>query len=224
MRLGVAADADAVAACSPDVVIVATGGEADGGDFPGSEHATSTWDVLSGRSDVGDHVLLFDDNGAEQALSCAEYIVERGGKVEFVTADSQPGVLLERTTRPTFLKNLYRKDVLFTPNHRLTEIYREGGRLVAVLRNDYTGQEEERVADQIVVEAGTVPNCALYSTLKPRSSNLGELDLEAFTTAKAQTLRRNPDGTFQLFRIGDAVASRNIHAAIFDAARLCKEL
>jgi hypothetical protein len=29
---------------------------------------------------------------------------------------------------------------------------------------------------------------------------------------------------FQLFRIGDAVASRNIHAAIFDALRLVKDL
>jgi hypothetical protein len=29
------------------------------------------------------------------------------------------------------------------------------------------------------------------------------------------------DGGFQLFRIGDAVASRNIHAAVYDALRLC---
>ena len=27
---------------------------------------------------------------------------------------------------------------------------------------------------------------------------------------------------FQLFRIGDAVASRNIHAAVYDAQRLCQ--
>jgi len=26
-----------------------------------------------------------------------------------------------------------------------------------------------------------------------------------------------------LFRVGDAVASRNIHAAIYDSLRLCKE-
>ncbi len=28
----------------------------------------------------------------------------------------------------------------------------------------------------------------------------------------------------QLFRIGDAVAGRNIHAAVYDALRLCKDL
>jgi len=37
-------------------------------------------------------------------------------------------------------------------------------------------------------------------------------------------IRTNPAGRFQLFRIGDAVASRNIHAAIYDALRLCKDL
>jgi hypothetical protein len=35
---------------------------------------------------------------------------------------------------------------------------------------------------------------------------------------------RNPDGAFQLFRIGDAVTSRNIHAAIYDAIRLVKDV
>ena len=35
---------------------------------------------------------------------------------------------------------------------------------------------------------------------------------------------RNPDGAFLLARIGDAVASRNIHAAIYEALRLTKDL
>jgi hypothetical protein len=30
----------------------------------------------------------------------------------------------------------------------------------------------------------------------------------------------NPDGRYRLYRIGDAVASRNIHAAIYDARQL----
>ena len=32
-----------------------------------------------------------------------------------------------------------------------------------------------------------------------------------------------PRGSFTLFRIGDAVSSRNIHAAIYDALRLAKD-
>jgi hypothetical protein len=33
----------------------------------------------------------------------------------------------------------------------------------------------------------------------------------------------NPDGAFMLARIGDAVASRNMHAALYDALRVCKD-
>jgi hypothetical protein len=35
---------------------------------------------------------------------------------------------------------------------------------------------------------------------------------------------RNPAGGYALYRIGDAVASRNIHAAVYDALRLAKDL
>ena len=34
----------------------------------------------------------------------------------------------------------------------------------------------------------------------------------------------NPAGTYRLFRIGDAVAARNTHAAIYDALRLAKDI
>jgi len=33
-----------------------------------------------------------------------------------------------------------------------------------------------------------------------------------------------PDAPFELHRVGDAVASRNIHAAVLDSFRLCVAL
>jgi hypothetical protein len=48
------------------------------------------------------------------------------------------------------------------------------------------------------------------------------VDYEALVAGDPQTVVRNPEGTYQLFRIGDAVASRNTHAAIYDALRLVK--
>ena len=54
----------------------------------------------------------------------------------------------------------------------------------------------------------------LYLALKPSSSNRGAVDYGALMEGRRQTLFRNVDGAFQLFRIGDAVASRNIHAAV----------
>jgi len=59
--------------------------------------------------------------------------------------------------------------------------------------------------------------------LKPASVNLGAVDYDALLAGQAQTVAANGEGSFQLFRIGDAVASRNIHAAIYDALRLCKD-
>ena len=43
-------------------------------------------------------------------------------------------------------------------------------------------------------------------------------------STKPQTIVTNPEGSFRLFRIGDAVSSRNIHAAIYDALRLMKDI
>jgi hypothetical protein len=80
------------------------------------------------------------------------------------------------------------------------------------------------VADQVVVEHGTLPVIELYDAMRPYSANSGEVDHPALLAGRRQDVRRNPAGLFQLFRIGDAVASRNIHAAIFDALRLVKDL
>ena len=44
---------------------------------------------------------------------------------------------------------------------------------------------------------------------------------DALIAVEPQRVRTNPTGTYQLFRIGDAVTSRNVHAAVYDALRLC---
>jgi hypothetical protein len=92
------------------------------------------------------------------------------------------------------------------------------------LRNEYTGEVVRRVVDQVVVEYATVPNDDIYADLRAGSTNGGALDLDAFLAGEPQEGVVNPDGTYQLFRIGDAVASRNIHAAIYDARRLAMAL
>jgi hypothetical protein len=73
-----------------------------------------------------------------------------------------------------------------------------------------------------------LPLDELYLGLRDQSSNGGEIDLEALISGKAsltpQNLVNNQEGKFQLFRVGDAVASRNIHSAIYDSLRLCKDL
>jgi predicted nicotinamide N-methyase len=50
------------------------------------------------------------------------------------------------------------------------------------------------------------------------------VDHKQLIASTMQNLVKNKDGKFQLFRIGDAVASRNTHAAIYDALRLVRYL
>jgi hypothetical protein len=70
----------------------------------------------------------------------------------------------------------------------------------------------------------SLPVDDLYFEFKDGSINLGEVDFEALISGFPQAIANNKDGTYQLFRVGDAVAGRNIHAAIYDSLRLCKEL
>ena len=70
------------------------------------------------------------------------------------------------------------------------------------------------------MEHGTIPNDDVYVELKDQSINGGEVDLDALIQVKPQQLKTNPHGRYQLFRIGDAIASRNIHSAIYDARRI----
>lgn len=223
LRLGVEADEARILAEKPEVVILATGGTPEPGDFPGSEHALTSWDVLSGRAALSGSVLLFDGTGQHQASSCAEVLAQRGALVELATHDRMVAEEVGTTNQPVHLRELYRLGVVLSPNFDLIEAQREGNGLVAVLRNTMTGAEEERLVDHVVIELGTRPVDALYRALAPRAINGGETDLHALVEGRPQPWQPNGAG-FALYRIGDAVAGRNIHAAIYDALRLCKDL
>jgi hypothetical protein len=122
------------------------------------------------------------------------------------------------------LRELYAAGVVLTPDHRLSRIETVDGGLRAVLRNEYTEAEMPRDVDHVVVEYGTLPLDDVYFALRPGSTNRGEVDWDALVEGRPQAIHTHPGGTYQLFRIGDAVASRNAHAAIYDALRLCKDL
>ncbi len=214
-----------VLAEQPDIVIVATGGQPNT-EFlaEGSELVTTTWDILTNHSPVAADVLLFDDHGQHQAMSCAEHMISSGARLEIATPDRAIGQELGSTTYPVYLNTFHQHNVSMTTLVRLVAVRRRADGLAAVLRSELTGSQAERVVDQVVVEHGTLPVDDLYFTLKERSINLGELDVEAMIDNEPQAIERNAKGKFKLFRVGDAVASRNIHSAIYDSLRLCKDL
>ncbi|MBL4918508.1 N-methyl-L-proline N-demethylase HpbA [Szabonella alba] len=219
------ADADTVLASNPDEVIIATGGlphtevlEA------GNDLVHSAWDILSGDVKPGANVLIYDDAGDHSALQAADLISATGAAVEIVTPDRSFAPEVMAMNLVPYMRNLQKRDTTFTVTWRLKSVRREGNLLRAVMGSDYGDFTRERLVDQVIVNHGTRPLDDLYFDLKPQSSNLGEVDYEALTTGAPQGVARNPGAAFRLFRIGDAVAARNTHAAIYDALRLVKDL
>lgn len=226
IRCNTYADADDVRAEDPDVVIIATGGIPNTEVVDGPANlVTDTWQILTREVKPARTVLVYDDNGDHPGLAAAEFLAEAGSEVEFVTPERMVGPLVGCTNAPAYLKAFAEHSVLTTLNSRVTHVERDADRRLKVtLTDEYAGTTRTRVVDQLVVEHGTTPVDDLYFELKPLSSNHGETDHAALLRLDAQQVVRNGDGTFQLFRIGDAVSSRNIHAAILDAFRLCLAL
>lgn len=220
-RFNAFADAADVTALAPDVVIVATGGLPNTDIVPGAEHAVSTWDILAGDVKPAERVLLYDDNAAHPGLAAAETIALAGAALEIVTPERYFAVEIGGLNHVKYAECFDEHGVRITINKRLAAIEKDGNTLTAVIGSDYTDRLERRAVDQVVIEHGTLPMEDLYYELKPLSRNLGAVDTEALIGGREQALSPNMDGAFQLFRIGDAVASRNIHAAIYDALRLC---
>lgn len=219
IRIGVAADAATIMAAHPDIVIVATGGAPNAGFMPGADLVTTTTDILARSLDLTDSILLYDGMGQHNAASCAEYLAKRGALVELATPDRMAGEEIGTTNQPVHLRELYKLGVIISPNFDLLGVRREANRLVALLRNTMDLAEEERVVDHVAVDFGTLPVDALFDALKDASHNHGRIDLPALIAGRPQ-----PNGAgFALYRIGDAAAGRNIHAAIYDALRLCKD-
>ena len=224
LRLGTVATLELIEAEGPDMVVVATGGRPNKGWFEGGELAVSSWDVLSGAVETGENVLLHDDNGQHQGPSVAQFMATRGAQVELATPDRMAAEEMGSTNFSVHLAEMYRLGIVMSPNLRLIGIRRQGNKLIARLRNEFSRAEEERLIDQVVAEHGTLPVDELYFALKPKSSNLGEVDLDVLIEGRAQTIVNNQAGCFQLFRIGDCVAGRNIHAALYDARRLMRDV
>jgi len=225
-RFNTLADGALVASLAPDVVIVATGGAPGAAiAIPGQELAVSSWDILSGDVKPGEEVLLFDDNGAHPGMAAAEFLVDAGAKLELVTPERFFAPEMGGLNLVPYMQKLHTAGTRITTMLRVSGLKRVGNRIAATLWSPYTEKDAgERLVDQVVIEQATLPNADLYLELKEQSSNRGEVDYGALIEGRPQSVRSNPYGRFQLFRIGDAVASRNIHAAIYDAARLCKDL
>jgi len=225
LRFNTWAEAEDVQALDPDVVIIATGGMPHTDVLSeGNDLVVSSWDILSGDVKPGKNVLIFDDAGDHPALQAAEVIANTGAKLEIMTPDRSFSPDIMAMNLVPYMRSLQDQDVTFTVTYRADKAEKVDGQIKVSLSSDYGTIGKHRIVDQLVINHGTLPLHDIYFDLRDASSNGGELDQDAFINGKPQTVVRNAAGKYQLFRIGDAVAARNTHAAIFDALRLVKDI
>lgn len=212
----------------PAVVILATGGIPNLDGIEGAaQSAISSWDALSGAIAFDGHVLVYDEDGGQAGPSVAEFVAAQGATVEIVTPNRAIAEDVGVTNHAIHLRNLADLGVGVATDRRLVAVDRGNNELVARFAHEYGSTQETKAANHVVIEAGTLPVTDLFDELAPASINAGELDFVSFVNATQQPAiaqSESPSGRFALFRIGDATAGRGIHAAVYDAARLCSNL
>ena len=123
-----------------------------------------------------------------------------------------------------YAKTFVEKNVNILINKRIKKISKRDNRLLVSISSDYSNKIETAETSQVVIEHGTIPVDELYFELKNNSYNLGGIDYNSLIKDNFNEKIENSKGSYYLYRVGDAVSSRNIHAAIYDSLRICKNL
>ena len=209
---------------NPDTVIIATGGMPNLELFETKkdlENVFTSWDIISGDIKLAKNILIYDEAGDHTAMQSAEIAIENGSTVEFMTPDRLISSEIMGMNLTPYLKNLQNKKITYSIAKRLIDVSIQGNKLNAVIGSDYDGQfKYNSTYDQIFLNYGVKPLDELYFNLVSLSKNEGEVNYAQFIEGEQQNIIKNKNNKFNLYRIGDAVSSRNIHAAIYDALRL----
>lgn len=218
-RLDVYAEASDITALAPDAVLIATGSIPSD---PLELNLPTVWDALAGQVRAEGDVLIFDSVGEHAALSLADRMSADGVHVTFVTQDRHAGRGLGGQNAPIYLRNLAKAGARILTDQALVGVSTRGNAQVAHLRHAFSREIAEVEADTIIADFGSEPVTDLFEALMPDARNLGDLDPEAFVALAPQPEDANPSGEYFLARIGDALAPRDIHAAMLDANRLAR--
>ncbi|MBE0556333.1 MAG: FAD-dependent oxidoreductase, partial [Proteobacteria bacterium] len=197
VHLGVEVTPEKVTALKPDVVVIATGSVPLLPDLPGADRANvfTPWQVLTGEAELGERVVVVDggDNDAK-FCSVADFLAERGKRVEMITHLPSVGQFVENFNKFPILQKLRSNGVIFTPFTLLTRI----GDGFIVVSDPFTGETREIEADSVVLAWYNRADNALYRALQGK--------VEA------------------LHAIGDCVAPRRVLDAVREGFLLGRQL
>ena len=223
-NFNIIAEAQDVINENPDTIIIATGGMPNLELFETKkdlENVFTSWDIISGDVKLAENILIYDEAGDHTAMQSAEIAIEKGSTVEFMTPDRLISSEIMGMNLTPYLKNLKNKKITYSIAKRLIDVSIKGNKLNATIGSDYDENfKHNSIYDQIFLNYGVKPLDELYFKLVSFSKNEGEVNYTKFIKGEIQNIIKNKNNKFNLYRIGDAVSSRNIHAAIYDALRL----
>ncbi|MBI3761929.1 MAG: FAD-dependent oxidoreductase [Chloroflexi bacterium] len=194
VRCGVVATADLVLAESPDAVVIATGSKPYCPDIAGANYGNVVFerDVLLGKVETGDRVVVVDDSHHQEGLSTAEYLLDQGKRVEIVSRLAQIGVDIDLTTLPPLYSRLFSKGIVMTPHTQLKAIEEDA---LAVENTWSHAPRRIEGVDTIVLAMGSRSVDYLYRELKGRVPEL-------YLIGDANAPRRLPNAMLEGTRAG----------------------
>jgi len=161
-----------------------------------SKHVINPEDVLDGTADIGENVLVLDEERDYMAPDLALFLAEKGKHVEIVTRWPSVGAKLFQNQQFAYtFPSLFRYEVRMTPYSYLKRISPKS----VVVYNVFTNEEQVRdPIDTVVMVTGKQSNRHLYQTLD------GKVPL--------------------LIEVGDCLAPRDLGAVTYEAHKLMRTL
>ena len=161
-----------VKSIDPDAVIVATGSRPFILPIPGAnrDHVVNVWDVLEDKVEVGNHVVIVDGGDSFwPCLGTAEFLLDRGKRVEVTSYLYYIGMSIPAQSLPTLYQRLYRKGIILSPQTEVKEILNDA----VVVKNVFTNEERriEKV-DTVVMATGNRANDELVKALEGKVKEL----------------------------------------------------
>jgi 2,4-dienoyl-CoA reductase-like NADH-dependent reductase (Old Yellow Enzyme family)/thioredoxin reductase len=197
LRLGEAASASTVAGLAPKTVLVATGATPVPLEVPGDRSIpVATGFETFPPSLAGKHVLLSDEDGYWWGAQAAEEVVNRGGRLTFVTRFFEPFREMPTVSRIAALRHLDRHGATVLALHEIKSMTSR-----AVVLQHYASRREMRIENvDVIVGIG------------PQAPNDGCVE----------ELRRA--GISDVRVIGDAYTPRRLRHAINEAHTVARNL
>ena len=194
VRLNKEVTPELVKSINPDVVVVATGSRPFILPIPGAnkDHVVNVWDVLEDKVEVGNYVVIVDGGDSFwPCLGTAEFLLDRGKRVEVISYLYYIGMSIPAQSLPTLYQRLHKKGVILTPQTSVKEILPN----TLAVENVFTN-EERRIegVDTVVMATGNRASDELVKALEGKVK--------------------------ELHAVGDCVAPRKVQDAIREGNRI----